>query len=361
MADILIVDDDKQIIQQLTALLRQFGYNSHATVYPQYLLQTLELEPVDLILMDIFMPEIDGITLLKQVKSDPLYSSIPVIMLTGDDNEKLLTQCFDVGAIDFITKPFSESVLRARLQSALSVQTYIKQLKSINTQMSEFVGIVSHDLRTPVGNLTSLCDVLAESPEMLQEALPLMQQSSKQALQLITDLLDLTSMENGKIKMHLTACNFAEVAQCSVQDISIVASRKKIQIKTDLVSTEDMVYADGSRILQVIINLLNNAVKFTPTGGFIQLRTTKEENGLLIEIEDSGVGIRKDVIPKLFSKHEKISTKGTEGESGTGYGLPLAQEIIYAHHSEIIVKSELGKGTTFSFLLQWWRGEEKEL
>ncbi len=173
MAKILIVDDDRHIIQQLTAWITSFEHRAASTMYPTFLVQTLDAEAVDLILMDIYMPEIDGVSLLKQLKQHPKYHSIPVIMLTSDTDEQRLAECLEVGAVDFLNKPISPVVLRARIRSALSVQNYIHTLQSVNRHLKSIFdgmaeGVVTLDSHFRVQMISSkACQMLGvEESEM---------------------------------------------------------------------------------------------------------------------------------------------------------------------------------------------------
>ncbi len=140
MAKILIVDDDPQVAEQITILLDSYGYSSRFLLEPEFLFQMLDKKTTDLILMDINMPSIDGVTLLKQLKAHPRYQEIPVIMLTGDTSEKILAQCFEAGAVDFINKPLREIVLKARIESALAIRGQIKEIEKINQLLRKTLG-----------------------------------------------------------------------------------------------------------------------------------------------------------------------------------------------------------------------------
>ncbi|MGR3218375.1 MAG: response regulator, partial [Candidatus Anammoxibacter sp.] len=153
---ILIVDDDKVILQQLEILINAFGHTPIPTVYAAHVLDILDNEPVDLVLTDIYMPEIDGLRILKQLKAHQQYQSIPVIMLTSDTNEKTLEECFEAGAVDFITKPLKEVVIRARIKSALSNKDHIEKLEGMNTELQN----LNDELKNALSEIKTLKGLL---------------------------------------------------------------------------------------------------------------------------------------------------------------------------------------------------------
>lgn len=354
MSNILIVDDDKSTLQQIEILVTSFGYTPVPTVYSTHIFDILENEHIDLILMDIHMPDVDGLNLLQQLKLHKLYNMVPVIMLTSDTDDNLLEECFKNGAMDFINKPVKEVVLRARIQSALSIRNYIYKLRNVNEQMGEFVGIVSHDLRSPIVSFTSFCKLLTEAPDEIATFIPEMEKTSKRALRMVNDLLDLMAMKCGKISMDMAPADFSIIAYDAINTLKFQADKKKVSLVNN-VGRFPTVNADHNRIYQVLNNLLTNAIKFTHSSGNVTIDAMSTDNGLKIEVTDTGVGINPEKIPELFQKHKRVSTYGTDGEKGTGFGLPLAQEIVQAHGSIIEVESELNRGSTFFFFLPWYK------
>ncbi|MGR3179756.1 MAG: response regulator [Candidatus Anammoxibacter sp.] len=156
MANILIVDDDKAILQQLETLIKSFGHTPIPTVYATHVLDILDNEPVDLVLTDFHMPEIDGLHILKQLKAHHQYQLIPVIMLTGDADEKVLETCFEAGAVDFIIKPLKEVVIRARIKSALSNKEHIEKLEGMNTELQN----LNDELKNALSEIKTLKGLL---------------------------------------------------------------------------------------------------------------------------------------------------------------------------------------------------------
>jgi len=358
MNNILVLDDDRLTIKLITILLESFGYSAHCIMQSGILFEILDKHPIDLILLDVYLPGISGISVLEQLKNHDKYKDIPVIMLTADTDDRTLEQCLEIGAVDYINKPLREKVLKARIKSAISNRAYIKELKRLNTQMAEFVGIVSHDLRNPACGINMFCKMLANK-ELLQKApytedeiVQTLIDKSQKSLDLITDLLDVTAMEAGRVKIDLEAQNFSEIMDNCIQNAMYAAAKKEITLINHSIQAPP-VLVDKNRITQVLDNLIFNAIKFTPRGGKVELRSIQEDEGLKIVVVDTGIGVTNEIKDKLFNKHEKTSTLGTEGETGTGFGLPLAQELIQAHSSKIFIENNADQGSTFYFTIPW--------
>lgn len=353
---VLVLDDDRDAIVVISDMLTSFGHNPFCISHPKFLFHLLEKENIDLILLDYYMPAKGGSEILLELKSDPRYETIPVIMLTGETDEKNLEKCLNLGAIDYIHKPISEVVLNARIRSAMVTQDYIGLLKNLNKKMTDFVGIVSHDLRSPIGTIRMFSDLLLDPehtpdiPVSERSIIERIKNASNSALDLIRDLLDLTAIETGRIKITLAPVEFYNIAAQTIEEHVFLARNKHIKLVLD-VNKNVFVTADAKRIRQVLDNLITNAIKFTPHQGTVTIRATITHPHLQIDIHDTGMGIKEENRKKLFDKLQKFSTKGTDGESGTGFGLPLSQELIIEHGSAIEVHSNSTGGTTFRFYL----------
>lgn len=350
MANVLIVDDDRAALKQMEVYVRSLGHVPISTVLPNSVIAILDNEAIDLVLLDIYMPGIGGLTVLENIKRHEEHKTLPVIILTSDTDEGLLERCFKAGASDFINKPLREVVFRSRIQSVLKTEEYASQLRTVSAHMREFVGIVSHDLRGPIGSFATICDILLNDPSVLPEFIGDMADVSKRMIGLVNDLLDLTAIERGDITMNVVDCNLSVIADSAIKEVKFLADSKGVRVVNNAESVQD-VKADVFRISQVLNNLLANAIKFTPKGGEIEVKVVPADGGAILKVIDTGVGIEPERIPKLFVKHEAASTRGTAGEVGTGYGLPLAQEVMRAHASKIEVHSREGEGSTFEFFL----------
>jgi signal transduction histidine kinase len=339
MANILIVDDDYLSIEQVQILLESLGHETVYTLHPKHIFNILSEEHVDLILLDINMPEVMGTELLKQLKSSHKYSDIPVIMLTADQNEDLLYECFCNGAVDYVNKPYRKVILGARVESALKTRNTIEQLK-------RFVGIVSHDLRNPIGVIMGYSELIPKNDEN-KKMIEQIEIASRRCRDLVNDLLDMMAMQTGKIKIHKGCYKLNEILSMAAETAIPRLEKKNIHLDTEC--GDYSVFVDKNRIIQVLDNLLSNAIKFSQRGSLISIEAQDRGDVIRVSVTDQGTGIPEDKISELFHKHKKTTTKGTEGEKGTGFGLPLAQELIKAHGSEIVIESIIGEGSSFYF------------
>lgn len=383
---ILLVDDKPENLLTLTQVLKSFDAQLITASSGNEALELVLKHEFALILLDVYMPVMSGFETAEYMRTQ---IDTPIIFITAfGKEEQHVFKGYESGAVDYLFKPFDPHVLKSKvhvfldlfqqkkmlvqqaqalrqsldnqqkiteeLQNTTEELTTSKQrLEELVHQMNQFVGIVSHDLRGPLSTLCSLTESLLETSEVKEpRILEALHTTSNRAMDLVYDLLDLTALETGQVQLEMIPCDFPMIAQQALKESQIFAERKKIHLNNE-VQPVPKVQIDPFRILQVLNNLLTNAIKFTPRSGKITLQAITEDNGLRVKILDNGVGIPPDNLPKLFEKHEKISTQGTEGERGTGFGLPLSQELIQAHGSQIEVFSEVGKGSCFSFVLPW--------
>lgn len=234
-----------------------------------------------------------------------------------------------------------------------------ERLDHLNRQVRKFVGNVAHDLRGPLGKLINTAEVLMSGvdPDSVETFYRIMAQTSRRGFDLVNDILDITALESGHVKLCFEKMDVASLVDQVLAELNYLGAAKDLSLVNEL-SGEYPVYADRRRLFQVFGNLINNAIKFTPRSGRVTVVQERVGSQLRIKICDSGVGIEPAKVRELFNKSAKNSTLGTEGEQGTGFGLPLAQEIIRGHDSEIKVTSKVGEGSCFSFELSLWDGSK---
>jgi signal transduction histidine kinase len=227
-----------------------------------------------------------------------------------------------------------------------------ESLRELNNEKNEFLGIVAHDLKNPLSNISMLGKVLSEdaktlSSEEVREFAEDIRTASGRMFELITNLLDVNAIENKAVRITPIPFDLTEVAQHVANDYRGRAELKQLRMLLEMPPENTMVFADKSSTLQIVDNLVSNAVKYSPFGKNITIRLSKEENRVCFEVEDEGQGLSEEDKHKLFGKFARLSARPTGGEHSTGLGLSIAKKLAEAMNGDISCASELGKGATF--------------
>ncbi len=232
-----------------------------------------------------------------------------------------------------------------------------RQLRKFDRLKSDFVSMVSHEIRTPITIMRegiSLCldGVTGELNEAQKNVLGDTMEHIDRLSRLVTDLLDLSTIEEGKIELYISRVDLCRVVEKIKNDFKKYARNKQINIGIDVPSEALFIHVDKDKIIQVFHNLLNNAIRFTPQGGEIKIVIEDKEDEVLCSVSDTGTGIAKKDIPKLFSKFEQFGRKTNSEDKGTGLGLAICKGLVKKHGGRIWVESALGEGSTFNFTIK---------
>jgi signal transduction histidine kinase/ligand-binding sensor domain-containing protein/DNA-binding response OmpR family regulator len=223
-----------------------------------------------------------------------------------------------------------------------------KKLHEVDEMKSRFFTNISHEFRTPLtlilGPVKQIADTIED--EKTKDELKIVHRNARRLLQLVNQLLDISRLESGSMQLHAVRQNIISLLRAFVSAFSSYAERKKITLRFNTTDDEIIAFVDKEIIEKTISNILSNALKFTPEGGLVEVSVTKNEEQADVQICDTGIGIPKDEIPKIFDRFYQVDGSHTRAEEGTGIGLALAKELIELHKCKIRVESELGKGTT---------------
>jgi len=233
-----------------------------------------------------------------------------------------------------------------------------KKLKELDQLKSDFISIVSHELRTPLTSIKAFTELIFMKPRMTNEKrgrfLTIINDETDRLARLINDILDLTKIEAGKLSWHITRVSLPEVITTSVTNMRALADNKSLAIRQNVPDSLPWLYGDRDRLLQVITNILSNAIKFTPDGGKISIEASSQEDPrrqIIVHIMDTGVGIPHKHLDSIFEKFRRAGDALTNTFEGTGLGLAITKQIVEYHGGRIWAESALGSGTTFSFTL----------
>jgi two-component system, sensor histidine kinase and response regulator len=359
---ILIVDDNPHNLQILGKILRENRFEIEFATNGKAALDWITIKKFDLILLDINMPEMDGFQLCINIRSNPLMIHVPIIFLSAETDRESILKGFELGAQDYITKPFDSRELLVRIKTHLDLKSTLEKLEiekenaqSADRLKSTFLATMSHELRTPLNSIIGFTGILLkEAPGPLNDEqkkqLGMVQNSARHLLSLINDILDISKIEAGQLKMNIQKFNLREVLNKVVEINKQFADKKNLPILVTIDNNINEIISDSLRVQQILVNFVNNAIKFTETGT-ISINCTLTGNSVEIKISDTGIGIENENLKQLFKPFIQIETGMMRLKEGTGLGLSICKKLSEMLGGEIKVDSIFGTGSTFSLYL----------
>jgi two-component system sensor histidine kinase/response regulator len=359
---ILIVDDVMSNVLLLKILLTNEKYQVCTANCGNMCIEQAKAEKPDLILLDVMMPDISGFDAAQILKKDPETAHIPIIFLTALNNPSDLVHGFQVGANDFLTKPFNkeELVVRVFHQIKLVAATRIiehqnEELRATISNRDKMYSVIAHDLRSPMASIRMVLNLVvnAMSPDIigpeLFELLDKANRESEDVHDLLDNLLKWTKSQTGRLNVVRQDLDLNDIIPGVVDIFEMIAQTKKIDLKYQGSSKPVVVYADNDMLKTVVRNFLSNAIKFSSENSSIEITLSEEGDFAKVSVRDHGVGIAPERIDSIFKKGE--TTYGTGGEEGSGLGLQLCADFARKIGGDVMVESTLGEGSTFSVLV----------
>ncbi len=379
MAKILVVDDVADNVTLLMFDLEERGYEVLGAYSGPEALALAESDRPDTVLLDVMMPVMDGIEVCRRLKENPALAGIPVIMVTANSNDRDVVAGLGLGADDYITKPFNICILVARLEAVLRTKraqddarrasarlqatnelldARNKQLAEINETAYEFVSNVSHDFRTPLSVIKEFASIISDGlsgpvTAEQREHLGIIANSVDDLTLTVGDMLDISKLEAGHLSVRRTSCTVDDLFERVRPALERKATASQTQLEMVLDDDLPDVYCDAAKIGRVIVNLAVNAVKFVGEGGQVGIHahTDRELSQVTVHVTDNGPGIEPDKLRVIFERFEQVGTNARASSKGVGLGLNIAKELVAMNFGEISLRTELGKGSDFSFTL----------
>lgn len=350
---ILIIDDEEVVLDSCAAILEGSDYQLATASDGTHGLKLVQEFQPDLVFVDLKMPGIPGLEVIDRIHAlDP---TIVTVVITGFATVGSAVDAMKRGAYDFLPKPFTPDEFRLITRRGLEKRKLVLETAALRKEKEmlreNFAAIVSHELKAPLGavqqNLFVLEAELSGSlTEDQQRRLERMKSRITDLVKLIHTWLRAISVDIETIKEKFEIVSVASVISKAADSIQPHATRKDIEIITSLEEPLSPIFGDEGTLTEVLINLGNNAIKYSYAGSQVLIKANEADDHVMISITDTGVGISKEDLPFIFDDFYRGKTSQT-GERGYGLGLALSQRIVEIHNGSISVESELGKGSTF--------------
>jgi len=364
---VLVVDDDQRNVRLMESILRGSGYQVVKAYNGEDALRLVETAPPDMLLLDVMMPRMSGFELCQKLKDRYETRLLPIIMVTALNALEDKVQALEYGADDFLSKPINKVELLAKVRSVLRVKALHDELEKNRLEIEKknqelvrmegfkesMMQMVVHDLKNPLASIMGNVQLIemqsAETvnPARLKELLQRTQESARQLMRMILNILQIGRLEEQKMPLNLERVALRHLAQENVDEMMGLGARDNIRVENRVPPDLPPPLADRELISRVIANLLNNAFKHTPGGGQVIIDARREGDAVVLTVSDTGEGIPEDLQPRIFEKF-------VAGESDTskrmlydsGLGLTFCRLAVECHGGSIWLKSKPGEGTT---------------
>lgn len=373
---ILVVDDVQSNVLLLKALLGREGFGIVYAMNGTEALEKVKSEHPDLILLDVMMPDMDGFEVAGRLKVEPKQAEIPIIFLTALNDSASVVKGFQLGANDFISKPFRREELLIRVEHQLSLvdarRIILRQTEELRKTIAgrdKLYSVIAHDLRSPMASIKMLCNTIMMSidpqtvPGDVFEMLEMTNKTAEEVFSLLDNLLKWTKSQLGKLSNVPQPIDMVGLVDGVIEVFKPIAESKLISLELDSEVEFINVIVDIEMIKSVVRNLISNAIKFSHKNTVVMVHVkvqdvmdenkTEEGNGkeVLVTVSDRGCGIKNEDQEKLLNESTYFTTFGTDSEEGSGLGLLLCKDFVSKNHGRLWFTSEEGVGSNFNFTI----------
>ena len=376
-AKILVIEDEVEVRKSYIDMFGFFGYDVHAVSNGHDGLKLINNEDYDIVVTDLNMPGMDGLDVLKYIKKNKPY--IEVIVITGYATLENAIKAMKVGAYDYFTKPVDIDHVRIVLSKCLQqlkakkeneeLRTLNQQLRELNELKDKFITITNHELRTPITVLKGYIELIdyfleKSKDKDISEAIEIIGGTMSELISIVEQMHDMSSLNYGKKKFFATDVHIQDLLQTIYREMKLLFDKRNVKFELNLNGAATIVHGDFHRLKRSLRELVQNALKFTPENGEVQIEynINQMNQNVTIKVSDTGIGIPPEkqslVFEPFYEVQDAINHMTSKTEfmgGGIGLGLTLAREIFESHKGSLMLESEEKKGSIFTVVLPYAR------
>lgn len=364
---ILVVDDEKSIREILSRTLAASGFTVKSVSSGPDALEMIHQEHFDLMITDLLMPEMPGNELIEKARE--ILPDLIVIVITAHATVETAVKALQQGAYDYITKPFKPEIMIPVIERGLEkshlrqrnaeLQAITKKLQELEQMKSDLLDTITHEFSTPISIIKAYVDMFLEksfdssNPRHI-EGLRSIRSAVIRLERLVMNLLTLSMGKGKSLELKREKILIQDIVSNALSQLNDEINKKNINVVLNVEPNIPAIEADPSKLSIAVLNLIDNAVKFNKTNGIVRISVSNlKTNSVGVAISDTGIGIPEDKLEEIYSPFTQVDMSSTREHQGTGLGLAVSRTIVEGHGGKITLKSKLGKGSTFIFVLPY--------
>lgn len=364
---IMNVDDNDGARYVKTRLLSRAGFSVVECENGEDTLRLAREKNPSLILLDVKLPDINGMEVCRILKSDPATKNILILQTSASflgTADKI--RALEGGADNYLMEPIDPDELIANVKALLRLGDVERKLRDVDRRKDEFIATLAHELRNPIGPIRNAVEIWSKleptpSAELIK-AREIIRRQTNHLAHLVDDLLDVSRVSSGKINLHMEPVSVKNFIESAVEIALPLVESRQHKLVVSVPEPDVFVLGDSLRLSQIVSNLLLNAAKFTPSGGYLKIQCEKNETHLHIKVVDNGIGIAPADISEIFELFTQANRVQDQSVEGLGIGLALVKELVTLHGGSIVVESSgINCGSSFKVTLPFSNSEKVEL
>ena len=366
--DILVVDDLPEKRLAFQALLEPLGQRLTLVESGAEALRRILQHEFAIIVLDVNLPDMDGLEIARLIREHKRCRETPILFVSAMDDPQRIARAYELGAVDYIADPSVPGILRSKVKVFIDLilaqrqarelereQLAAQAAQEMNRRKDDFIATLSHELRNPLTPMRNVIHILRRrfpaEPTIEQVCGVLERQISRMTV-LVDDLMDMSRIIRGKLQLERRRTDLRHVLQSSIEATQPLVESRRQRLSVEWAAEPIWVEADGARLAQVFSNVLNNAAKYTPEEGSVDVSVKCSERAVTVCVRDTGVGIEPEVLPRVFDLFVQSDRSLRESQGGLGIGLAVVKELVQRHDGRVDLSSEgVGKGTLVSITL----------